>query len=97
MKEFREIMTKEELVREMAKFSGLTQKDAKLALDAFVMVVRSALADGKTVHIRKFGKFYVRTRKPRTIKHPRTREPIDIPAKLVPAFKPSKILRIAVT
>ena len=40
-----------------------------------------------------FGTFNVRKRKTRVARNPRTGDPVDVPSRSVPVFKPSKHLR----
>jgi len=86
-------MNKQELVAAVAQRAGLTKKDAAQAVDAFVEVVRNALAKKDTVRLIGFGTFSVRKRARRKGRNPRTRQPIDIPERYAPVFKPSNQLR----
>ena len=52
-----------------------------------------ALARGDGIELRGFGTFKVRHRKARTGRNPRTGEPVEVPARDVPVFKPSRLLR----
>jgi integration host factor subunit beta len=51
------------------------------------------LRSGDKIEIRGFGSFRIRQRKPRTGRNPKTGAKVDVPAKRVPYFKPSKELR----
>jgi nucleoid DNA-binding protein len=44
---------------------------------------------GETVEIRRFGSFRLKKRKNRLARNPRTGEPVPIPDRYVPFFKPS--------
>jgi len=89
-------VTKAELVNKIAEITGFTKKDSERFVDAFVNVVMDALKNGDEVNIVGFGKFAVAHRKARKGVNPQTGEPIEIPAKDVPVFKPGKKLRDAV-
>jgi integration host factor subunit beta len=52
-----------------------------------------ALQDDDKVEIRGFGSFRTRTRNPRIGRNPKTGAKVEVPAKRVPFFKPSKELR----
>jgi integration host factor subunit beta len=54
--------------------------------------VRSLRA-GDKIEIRGFGSFRTRQRKPRTGRNPKTGEKVEVPAKKIPFFKPSKELK----
>ena len=86
-------MNKKVLVAEVAKKAGTTKKTAQKVIDAFVEVVSDALAKGEKVRLVGFGSFVVKERAARKGVNPRTKEPINIPAKKVPKFIPGKNLR----
>ncbi|GAB6106981.1 MAG TPA: HU family DNA-binding protein [Fusibacter sp.] len=87
-------MNKAELVASMAEKSGLTKKDAELALNAFMKSVEEELAKSGKVQLVGFGTFDVRERKERTGRNPRNpKETINIPASKAPVFKAGKALK----
>jgi integration host factor subunit beta len=55
-------------------------------------VVRS-LRVGDKIEIRGFGSFRTRQRKPRVGRNPKTGDRVEVPAKKIPFFKPSKELK----
>ena len=86
-------MNKSELIDAVAKKSGLTKVDSKKALDAVLESIDEELKnDGKVVLV-GFGTFSVTERSARKGINPRTREPIDIPARKVVRFKAGSRLR----
>jgi DNA-binding protein HU-beta len=87
-------VNKAELVASMAEKSGLTKKDAELALNAFMKSVEEELANSGKVQLVGFGTFDVRERKERTGRNPRNpKETINIPASKAPVFKAGKALK----
>ena len=81
------LMNKSELVSAVAQKSGLSKVDSKKALDAVLESIGEELKnDGKVVLV-GFGTFSVNERSARKGINPRTKEPIDIPAKKVVKFK----------
>ncbi|MBE0449404.1 MAG: HU family DNA-binding protein [Clostridiales bacterium] len=87
-------MNKAELVASMAEKSGLTKKDAELALNAFMKSVEEELAKSGKVQLVGFGTFDVRERKERTGRNPRDpKQTINIPASKAPVFKAGKALK----
>jgi integration host factor subunit beta len=54
------------------------------------------LKGGDKIEIRGFGSFRTRQRNARTGRNPKTGAKVDVPAKRVPFFKPSKELRDSV-
>lgn len=83
-------MNKAELIACMAEKSGLTKKDAEVALKAFVESIQGALENGEKVQLVGFGTFETRERAARTGRNPRTKEEIQIPASKAPVFKAGK-------
>jgi len=95
-------MTKADLVEKVtasiARTSGpmISKKDCARVVDAFLDAVKGALADQHNIEIRGFGTFKIRRRKTRMARNPRTGEPVQVAARPVPVFKPSKELRAMV-
>jgi len=90
-------MNKTELIAKVAEKSGFTKKDTETVVEAVLDVIQEALANGEAVQLVGFGTFEVRERAARIGRNPQTGEKITIPAGKVPAFKPGKRLRSAVT
>lgn len=88
-------MTKADLVEQItdAIGPGITKKDCALVVDGLLNAVKQALADQEHIELRGFGTFKTRHRKARMARNPRTGEPVEVPARNVPVFKPSKDLR----
>lgn len=89
-------MNKAELIQVMAERSGLTKKDAALALDAALDSITAALAAGDKVALVGFGTFETKERAARMGRNPAKNEAVEIPASNVPVFKPGKALKDAV-
>ncbi len=87
-------MTKAELVEKIYAKAGLPTKSmAESALDAVVVTLREALAEGESVTFTGFGTFKVSHRAERKGRNPRTGEEITIPASKVAKFTPGKLLK----
>lgn len=86
-------MNKVTLVAKIAEKSGLSKKQAELALGAFIDSVTEALKEGDKVQLMGFGTFEVKERAARTGRNPSTGETIEIPASKTPTFKAGKALR----
>ncbi len=89
-------MNKEELLMKMATDAGISKRAASDALDSFVDGVMQTLEKGDKLPLIGFGTFSVTHRQARTGVNPQTREPLTIPAKKVPAFKPGKKFKEAI-
>jgi len=87
-------VNKAELVSKMAEKSGLTKKEAEVALNAFMNSVQEALVNNEKVQLVGFGTFETRERAARQGRNPRDPEQvIDIPASKAPVFKAGKGLK----
>ena len=89
-------MKKAELLAAIAEKNGSTKKNAEAALDAVISTITEALEKGDKVAIPGFGTFEVRDRAAKKSINPSTKQPIEVPAKKVPAFKAAKALKDAV-
>lgn len=86
-------MTKAELVEEVARAAELNKRDAEVIVETVFDSIITALQKGEKVELRGFGSFRTRERGPRRGRNPKTGEPVDVPAKRVPYFKPGKELK----
>ena len=95
-------MTKADLVEKVtatiARTAGpmISKKDCARVVDAFLDSVREALAGQHNIEIRGFGTFKIRDGRNRMARNPRTGDPVEVAARPVPVFKPSKELRTLV-
>src|SRR3954453_20743353 len=95
-------MTKADLVEQVtasiARTAGpmISKKDCARVVDAFLEAVKEALKQQHNIEVRGFGTFKIRRRKTRMARNPRTGDPVEVAARLVPVFKPSKELRALV-
>ncbi len=79
-------MNKTELVKKIAEAAGLTNAEAKKALDATTAAIKEALAAGDKVQLVGFGTFAVKDRPARQGVNPATGAKIEIAAKKVAKF-----------
>ena len=89
-------MNKTELIAAIAAKAELSKKDAEKALAAMTDTVVEQLAKGEKVQIVGFGTFESRARAARKGINPLTKQPLDIAASVVPAFKAGKALKDAI-
>src|SRR3981081_1655779 len=86
-------MTKAELIEEVSRVVEMTRKDSEVIVEAiFDSIVRS-LRGGDKIEIRGFGSFRTRQRQARIGRNPKTGTRVEVPAKRIPYFKPSKELK----
>lgn len=87
-------MTKSELIESMVlKQTQLTNKDVDSAVKTLLEHMSQALESGERIEIRGFGSFSLHYRPPRMGRNPKTGDPVSLPSKHVPHFKPGKELR----
>ena len=82
-------MNKAELKNFVAELAGTTKKDAGIAIDAVLEGIRTGVIEDGKVTLVGFGTFTTAVRKARKARNPKTGEAVDVPAKIVPKFKPS--------
>ena len=87
-------MTKSELIEVLAqKQPQLAYRDIELAVKTILEYMSASLSSGERIEIRGFGSFSLHFRPARSGRNPKSGEPVLLPAKYVPHFKPGKELR----
>jgi integration host factor subunit beta len=88
-----ETMTKADLVEEVIRSTELPRKDSEILVETVFQSIIQALQTGDKIEIRGFGSFRTRERRGRTGRNPKTGAKVEVPAKKIPFFKPSKELK----
>lgn len=83
------IMTKAEIVTEIAKTTGIEKSAVLTVIEQFMTSVKESLAKGEDVHLRGFGSFIVKRRAEKTARNISKNTALVIPAHNIPAFKPA--------
>jgi nucleoid DNA-binding protein len=86
-------VTKADIVDIVSHATGLTKVDTEAVIDGFIATITNSLQRGKRIEFRGFGSFSLKVRKPKKARNPGTGEEIKLPERIVPVFKPSKILK----
>jgi DNA-binding protein HU-beta len=90
-------VTKQEFVGKVATKSGLSQRDAAKAVDAFLDSITEALKSRDSVSFTGFGKFSTSQRAAREGVNPRNPgQKVQIPAATVPKFSAGSSLKQSV-
>jgi integration host factor subunit beta len=89
-------MTKSELIDILADQQNLSRRTAEEVVGVIFEGMRDALCGGGRIEIRGFGSFKTRQYKGYTGRNPKTGDKIEVKAKVLPVFKVSKNLRIAI-
>lgn len=84
---------KKELAAGLIERVNISKKDALKCVDDLFGDIANAINEGKEVDIFGFGKFQAVDKVATTARNPRTGEAIDVPAKKVVKFKPSKTFK----
>lgn len=86
-------MKKSDLVDAIAGKAGVPKAQVQQMVDDVFDLIAEGLSKGEKIDLRGFGTFSVRDSAARTGRNPQTGEPIAIPARRVPGFKPGKELK----
>ncbi len=86
-------MTKSDLASRVHQEVGpiISKAESRAIVDTMFASIMEALIQGNRIEIRGFGVFQVRERRARIGQNLNTGEPVEIPERRVPVFKPSKI------
>ena len=87
------VMTKAELVDEVARVVQLTKNQSETIVNSVFDSIVDSLRAGQKIELRGFGSFRLRSRKSRTGRNPKTGEKVEVPSKKIPYFKPGKELK----
>jgi integration host factor subunit beta len=80
-------------MEEVSRVLDVSRKDSEVIVDSILgSIVRSLVREDK-VEVRGFGSFRTRQRGPRVGRNPKTGAPVEVPAKKIFYFKPSKELK----
>ena len=86
-------MTKAELIEEVSRVVEMSRKDSEVIVETIFDSIVRALRNSEKIEIRGFGSFRTRQRQPRIGRNPKTGTRVEVPAKRIPFFKPSKELK----
>ena len=86
-------LTKADLIEEVLNVTELPRKESETIVETIFDSIIAALQKGEKIEIRGFGSFRTRERRGRVGRNPKTGEKVEVPAKKIPYFKPSKELK----
>jgi len=90
-------VTKADIVDVVSHATGLTKVDTGAVVDGFLSTITDSLQRGERIEFRGFGSFSLKVRKPKKARNPGTGDEIYLPERIVPVFKPSKILKDSIS
>ena len=83
-------MTKEELVKEIAKQTGMEIAPVENIIESFMSSVKEQLMKKEAIYLRGFGTFKLKKRAAKPARLIQKNVPIIIPEHYIPSFKPGK-------
>ena len=86
-------LTKADLIEEVLRITELPRKESETIVETIFDSIIESLQKGDKIEIRGFGSFRTRNRRGRVGRNPKTGEKVEVPAKKIPFFKPSKELK----
>ena len=82
-------MTKQELIKQIARETGVEATTVSAVMEGFMDEVRAAQIRKENVFLRGFGTFLIKHRREKTARNITKNTTVKIPAHDIPAFKPS--------
>jgi integration host factor subunit beta len=86
-------LTKADLIEEVLRLTELPRKESESIVETIFDSIIAAIQKGEKIEIRGFGSFRTRQRRGRVGRNPKTGAKVEVPAKKIPFFKPSKELK----
>ena len=86
-------MIKQDIVDNVAKATGLTKVEVEAVLKESFSEKNRAMSNNEKNELRGYGTISVKHRLPKKARNPKTGDPIFLPERYVPVFKPSKLMK----
>tara|TARA_B100000029_G_scaffold504739_1_gene584131 strand:+ start:511 stop:792 length:282 start_codon:yes stop_codon:yes gene_type:complete len=87
-------MVRSEIIQKLCDLNpNIFRRDITKCVDLIVAKLIKELSSGNRCEMRSFGIFYIKLRKSRTARNPKTGDKINVPEKKFVRFKGSKSLR----
>ncbi len=86
-------MYKGQLYANISTKTGVPYATVEKVLDAFTDTTAELMTRGESVVLSGFGIFEPKSRSPRIGRNPHTGAPVEIPARVMPSFKPAQGLK----
>jgi len=83
-------MTKNDIVVEISKKTGIDKVTVLETVEAFMEVVKDSVSNNQNIFLRDFGSFLVKKRAQKLARNISKGTPIVVPAHYVAVFSPSK-------
>jgi len=89
-------LTRADMAESLFNEMGLNKKEARELVDLFFQELGASLAVGEQIKLSGFGNFYLRDKKERPGRNPKTGEKIPVAARRVVTFSPGNKLKARV-
>ena len=87
-------IVKSKLLKKLSNnYPNFLKKDLEKFSNIILNEIKQTLKRGERVELRGFGTFGIKHRMPKKARNPGTGEPVYLPERFVPTFKPSKLMR----
>ncbi|MGE3302259.1 MAG: integration host factor subunit alpha [Hyphomonadaceae bacterium] len=86
-------ITRAELIEALALETDRPRQECAQFLEDMLREMESALVEGETVKLSRFGNFVVRQKRERIGRNPKTGQEVPITPRRVVTFRPSQLLR----
>ena len=86
-------MNKTQLIDTVSKEANIKKRDVEAVVESFLNTIVGSVAKGEKVQITGFGSFERKQRGERTIKNPRTGEPMKVPPSKSPSFSAGSVFK----
>ena len=87
-------MVRSEIIQKLCDLNpNIFRRDITKCVDLIVKKLIRELSSGSRIELRDLGIFYIKLRKPRTARNPKTGDKVDVPEKKFVRFKMSKLVR----
>ncbi|HEY4786836.1 MAG TPA: HU family DNA-binding protein [Bacteroidales bacterium] len=83
-------MTKQDLLNDISKETGIAKKDVGNTVEALMELVRSSMAKNQNIYLRGFGTFAVKKRAKKLARNISKGTTVIVPEHFIPSFKPAK-------
>ena len=90
-------MTKSDIIKSIARDTGVDRDTVTCVIENYINTVKQTLMAGESINFRNFGTFYLKQRAPKTGRNLMSNTTILIPAHKVVLFKASKECADAIT
>lgn len=83
-------MTKAEIINQIVADTGLEKPEVIAVVESLMETMKNTMAGGNEIFLRGFGSFILKKRARKIARNITKGTSIEVPAHVIPAFKPSK-------